>query len=92
MIPEQRISVKHLWQLLRNLLLATLFRADVVTGGNRNPVAEIRSATGAANFDVSNAPAPLFRDPVFDGADDPSVIFDEKRKAWSTTKPPPTPE
>jgi hypothetical protein len=26
--------------------------------------------------------APLFRDPIYDGAADPAVIYDEKEKAW----------
>jgi hypothetical protein len=28
------------------------------------------------------APAPLFRDPVFDGAADPSLIWNDKERAW----------
>jgi hypothetical protein len=28
------------------------------------------------------APAPLFRDPVFDGAADPSLIWNEKERSW----------
>ncbi|MCX6997348.1 MAG: hypothetical protein NTV49_09735, partial [Kiritimatiellaeota bacterium] len=35
-----------------------------------------------AALDIANAPAPLFRDPVFDGAADPSVLWDAKEKAW----------
>ena len=33
-------------------------------------------------LDVANAPAPLFRDPVFDGAADPSVVWHAGEKAW----------
>jgi len=33
-------------------------------------------------FDIVHAPAPLFRDPVFDGAADPTVIWNEKTKEW----------
>jgi hypothetical protein len=66
------------------VFLTTLVQTSFRAGGQKSPAAsvEIRSATGAANFDVNNAPAPLFRDPIFDGADDPTVVFDEKRKAW----------
>ncbi len=33
-------------------------------------------------FDIANAPAPLFRDPVTDGAADPSVVWHAGEKAW----------
>ena len=33
-------------------------------------------------FKIENAPAPLFRDPVFDGAADPTVIFDSAKNEW----------
>ncbi len=36
----------------------------------------------AQQFDVEKAPAPLFRDPIFDGAADPSVIWNEKAQEW----------
>ncbi|SFW17838.1 hypothetical protein [Chitinophaga sancti] len=28
------------------------------------------------------APAPLFRDPIFDGAADPTLIWNDREKAW----------
>ncbi|HWA09747.1 MAG TPA: family 43 glycosylhydrolase [Opitutaceae bacterium] len=31
---------------------------------------------------VANAPKPLFRDPVFDGAADPSIIYSRAEKKW----------
>jgi hypothetical protein len=34
------------------------------------------------SFDLANAPAPLFRYPVFDGAADPSLVWHEPEKAW----------
>lgn len=34
------------------------------------------------SFDIANAPAPLFRDPVTAGAADPSVVWHAKEKAW----------
>ncbi len=39
-----------------------------------------RAPDGA--LDIANAPAPLFRDPVFDGAADPSLVWHEAEKAW----------
>ncbi len=33
-------------------------------------------------FNIAQAPAPLFRDPVFDGAADPTVIWNEQTKEW----------
>ncbi len=32
--------------------------------------------------DMRIAPAPLFRDPIFDGAADPSIIYNQKEKIW----------
>jgi len=34
------------------------------------------------SFDIENAPAPLFRDPLYDGAADPSVIWNEETGEW----------
>ena len=34
------------------------------------------------SFTLSNSPAPLFRDPVFDGAADPSMIWDNINHQW----------
>ncbi len=39
-----------------------------------------RAPEGA--LDIANAPAPLFRDPVFNGAADPSLVWHEAEKAW----------
>jgi sucrose-6-phosphate hydrolase SacC (GH32 family) len=38
-------------------------------------------ATGAA-LDMAGAPAPLFRDPVFDGAADPTAVWNEAAGEW----------
>jgi hypothetical protein len=35
-----------------------------------------------ARFDIEKAPAPLFRDPVFDGAADPSVLWNHNTGEW----------
>jgi len=37
---------------------------------------------GQAIIDIENAPSPLFRDPMYDGAADPSVILNEKSGEW----------
>lgn len=34
------------------------------------------------NHELRTAPAPLFRDPVTDGAADPVIIYNEKEKTW----------
>lgn len=39
-----------------------------------------RAPEGA--LDIANVPAPLFRDPVTDGAADPSVVWHAQDKAW----------
>ena len=39
-----------------------------------------RAPEGA--LDIANVPAPLFRDPVFDGAADPSLVWHGLEKAW----------
>ena len=33
-------------------------------------------------LDIENVPAPFFRDPIFDGAADPSVVWNEREQAW----------
>ena len=40
----------------------------------------VRAPEGA--LDIAKAPAPLFCDPVFNGAADPSVVWNTKEKAW----------
>mmetsp|Transcript_32273 Transcript_32273/g.54403 ORF Transcript_32273/g.54403 Transcript_32273/m.54403 type:complete len:415 (-) Transcript_32273:316-1560(-) len=35
-----------------------------------------------SNLDIARAPAPLYRDPIFDGAADPTVVYDQVRGAW----------
>lgn len=32
--------------------------------------------------EIRTAPAPLFRDPIFDGAADPTVVYNRKEKKW----------
>lgn len=40
------------------------------------------SCSRKKEFAIEGAPAPLFRDPVFDGAADPSVVFDKRTGHW----------
>jgi len=42
-----------------------------------NPLAD-----GDRSFDAADAPAPLFRDPVYDGAADPSIMWHRDREEW----------
>ena len=52
------------------LLAATLF------------VVRFLSCTTAPAFDIANAASPLFMDPKFEGAADPHLVWDQKRKGW----------
>jgi len=45
----------------------------------------LRPVVGGARFDFDHAPAPLFRDPKFDGATDPAVVYDETNKVGGTS-------
>lgn len=58
-----------------------------ILNGNAFSQAEIKkslpvSASHNPKFNIKDAPAPLFRDPVFDGAADPTVIWDSRQHAW----------
>jgi hypothetical protein len=37
---------------------------------------------GVSRFDIDNAPAPLFDDPKYHGAADPTVIYVEATRTW----------
>lgn len=37
---------------------------------------------GTSHFDIDNAPAPLFDDPKFHGAADPTVIYVDATRTW----------
>jgi hypothetical protein len=39
-------------------------------------------APGARSFDAETAAAPLFRDPVYDGAADPSIMWHREAEEW----------
>ncbi len=40
------------------------------------------SAQELPGIDIQNAPAPLFRDPIYDGAADPTIIWNEEEQEW----------
>ena len=42
----------------------------------------IVSGRGDKQRKAGTPPAPLYRDPVFDGAADPSLIWNDKERAW----------
>ena len=63
------------------LLMAPTVPARIVRGPVL-PALLALLAHGSSDFDLRNAPAPLYRDPVYDGAADPSVLWDPTRNAW----------
>lgn len=42
----------------------------------------VEATMAQKQFDIEQAPAPLFRDPVFDGPADPSLIWHHEKKEW----------
>ena len=60
-----------------SLCVALPVCAQNLNGSFRDPVGRTHAA-----LDIAQAPAPLFRDPVFDGAADPTVIWNEKTREW----------
>lgn len=42
----------------------------------------LASSLQAQEFLINEAPAPLFRDPIFDGAADPSVVWNDSCQEW----------
>jgi hypothetical protein len=60
------------------LILTVL--AVLVAADNVPSVAARRQAPSSAG--LRTPPAPLFRDPVYDGAADPSLIWNDKVRAW----------
>jgi hypothetical protein len=47
-----------------------------------NSAAQTKVKNKSRHFDIANAPAPLFRDPIYDGAADPTVIWNPQTKEW----------
>ena len=51
--------------------------------GDRAPAASSGIAVApAGSLMIEKAPAPLYRDPIFDGAADPSVVYEESDGSW----------
>lgn len=57
-------------------------------GSNWNPILEERVGDAepvrerSPSFAIEDAPAPLFRDPIFDGAADPSMAWNHETEEW----------
>src|SRR6187549_3647790 len=63
--------------ILSSLLSALLLASCTQLNSSSSPEPKAQtSAQGAL------APKPLFRDPIFDGAADPSIIFNSAEKKW----------
>ena len=60
-------------------ILITLF---VLTSGLVRPAAADAQAQARPVAGMRTPPAPLFRDPVYDGAADPSFIWNDAERAW----------
>ena len=45
-------------------------------------IAQKKSPESGIKFNIAQAPAPLFRDPLFDGAADPTVIWNHLTREW----------
>ncbi len=61
----------------RSLLLLGLLTVPFLSGQGADP-----TATGASDPRGTVAPKPLFRDPVFDGAADPVVVWNPHVRRW----------
>jgi len=65
------------------VLLFIIILISCNTDKNQKSVSSFYSKSNiTAQFDIKNAPAPLFRDPVYDGAADPSVIWNKTTNEW----------
>jgi len=65
------------------LLLISMLLISCLTNPEKNNVLKTNTIQAAKpRFDINTAPAPLFRDPVFDGAADPSVIWNTNTGEW----------
>ena len=66
---------------IKNVIGILLLIISQVALAQKKQLAVSKSDNGA-RFDIEQAPAPLFRDPVFDGAADPTVIWNKQTKEW----------
>jgi hypothetical protein len=60
---------------------ASLFAAACGSPGDRASKPAASGRPGPAELDRT-PPAPLYRDPVFDGAADPSLVWNDRERAW----------
>lgn len=78
------ISTNHHAILERDGKSLLFYHDKVLPGGgdHRRSIVLTELAYGADGAMTAPAPKPLFRDPVFDGAADPSIIYDAAEKKW----------
>ena len=62
---------------MKRLLLLLIVVGGLILGTDMD-----LKAQSAAKEEMRVAKAPLFRDPIHDGAADPMVIYNEQEKAW----------
>jgi hypothetical protein len=65
-----------------NTTVRILFLISLFASGGRGFAAEPVGAQASAPSVGVLAPKPLFRDPVFDGAADPTIVYDRAEKKW----------
>ena len=64
------------------LALSSAAPASAAEGEPEAAVPEGFATAPAGAFDVERAPAPLFRDPIYDGAADPSMLYKRDDGSW----------
>src|SRR5215831_12042126 len=78
-------ALKEFWSipgriLARGLRLIKFIFSLLLLSALAHTPAFAQTATTAQP--VHKAPAPLFRDPIFDGAADPVVVYNREKKQW----------
>jgi len=63
-------------------ILKLKFMKQLILAGLLFGLFSLRCISQEPAFDIRNAPAPLFRCPVYDGATDPTVMWHKERKEW----------
>ena len=84
LIDFLQISTNHHAILERDGKSLLFYHDKVLPGGgdHRRSILMTELAYGTDGSMQIPAPKPLFRDPVFDGAADPSIIYDDAEKKW----------
>lgn len=62
--------------------LSLAFIVSVMAFAQTKPKQKFVQQHNNPHFDIGGAPAPFFRDPLYDGAADPTAIWDGKAKEW----------